>query len=336
MSTGKTYEASPGPVEWDGLIGNTPLVRLTRLLPESSFSIYAKLEMFNLGGSMKDRSSLGMLKEGLAKGLIRPGGTVIESSSGNMGIGLAQACKRHNLRFICVVDERINEQNLKLLRALGATINMVQPSEGKSLLEARLQRVQELLIIHPGSYWPNQYTNPANPAAYDTLMHEVDDALGGKVDALFCATGTCGTIRGCSDYIKKHKMATKIIAVDSDGSVIFGGRPKPRLIPGHGAAIRPPLFRSDMADEVIHVSDQDCVSGCRYLRDTESILAGGSSGAIITALRRTASQIPAGANVVLILGDRGERYVDTVYNDAWVRTHFENSLLKQEQEAAHV
>ncbi|HSX36328.1 MAG TPA: 2,3-diaminopropionate biosynthesis protein SbnA [Patescibacteria group bacterium] len=324
------------PVDWEGLIGNTPLVRLRRLLPDGAFQVYAKLEMFNLGGSMKDRSSLNMLESGLKAGRIKTDTTVVESSSGNMGIGMAQACKRHGLRFICVVDERTNQQNIKMLRALGAIIDMVkQPSDGKSLLEARLQRVRELLEANPNSYWPNQYTNVANPAAYQGMMHEIDAALNGKIDFLFCATGTCGTVRGCADYIKRHKLPTTVVAVDAVGSVIFGGTPKPRLIPGHGAAIKPPLFRDGLADEVIHMSDHDCVVGCRYLRETESILAGGSSGAIVSALLQYAPNIPADANVVLILGDRGDRYLDTVYNDEWVQAHIESSVLHKTLEVPY-
>jgi len=323
-------------VEWDNLIGSTPLLKLDRLLPDAPFRLYAKLEMCNLGGSMKDRSSLRILKDALEKGAVKPGATIIESSSGNMGIGLAQACKRYGLRFICVVDERTNQQNLKILRALGATLEMVsQTDPAKSLLETRLERVRELLDTIPGSYWTNQYSNPENPASYLPLMSEIDAALDGKIDFLFCATGTCGTIRGCNAYVKKHHLPTTVVAVDAIGSAIFGCKPKPRLIPGHGTAIRPPLFRPGMADEVIHVSDHDCVTGCRELMDTEAILAGGSSGAIVTALQRFAPHIPAGANVVLILGDRGERYLDTIYDDNWVAEHFEQAPIQQMKEVTH-
>ena len=310
------------PVDWEGLIGDTPLFRLSRLFENSQFHLFAKLEMFNLGGSMKDRAALNMVQGALKKGLIGPGSTVIESSSGNMGVGLAQACLHYGLKFICVADSRTNQTNIKVMRAFGAQIEVItDPKPGQSLLEARLERVQELLDTIPGSFWCNQYANEDNPGAHHYTMEEIDKALGGKIDYLFCTTGTCGTIRGCSEYIKEHGLDTKIVAVDAVGSAIFGQKPGTRLVPGHGAAVRPKLFRDDIADEVVHIDDAGCVAGCRKLLAKEAIMVGGSSGALVSAVEKMSREIPDGANVVMILADRGERYLETIYNDEWVKTN---------------
>ncbi|MGH9939157.1 MAG: 2,3-diaminopropionate biosynthesis protein SbnA [Blastocatellia bacterium] len=306
------------------VIGNTPIVRLTRALRDIHFQLYAKLELFNPGGSAKDRPAVNIIRRALEAGKIQAGMTVIESSSGNMGIGLAQACAYLGLRFICVVDPKTTAQNIRLLKAYGAIVDMVQkphPITGE-YLQARIERVKELLFSIENSFWPDQYSNFFNPCAHHQTMSEVVNDLGRDIDYLFCATSTCGTIRGCSEYIRRHALRTKIIAVDAVGSVIFGGMKSDRLIPGHGAAVRPPLYQPGLADECIHVSDLDCVVGCRRLMRQEAIMAGGSSGATLIAVERMAPRIPKGANCVVIFPDRGERYLDTIYSDTWVTEHF--------------
>jgi cysteine synthase len=153
-------------------------------------------------------------------------------------------------------------------------------------------------------------------------MREIVAALAGGVDYLFCATSTCGTLKGCADYIREAGLPTKVIAVDAVGSVIFGGQKAPRLIPGHGAALVPQLFRADLAARCVHVTDLDCVIGCRALVRQEGILAGGSSGAVLMSVNQLRQEIPRGATCVTIFPDRGERYLDTIYSDAWVSRHF--------------
>ena len=307
-------------------IGNTPLVKLTRLYRSSGFNLYAKLESFNPGGSIKDRAALGIIENALNQGLIRPGDTIIESSSGNMGIGLAQACAYYGLRFICVVDPKTTESNIEILKAFGATVDMVSipdPQTGE-FLQARINRVKALLTTIDNSFWPDQYRNPSNPMAHHQTMHEIVSALNGDIDFLFCATSTCGTMRGCAEYVKAHKLRTKVYAVDAVGSVIFGGKPAKRLIPGHGAAVRPELYQPGLADECIHLTDAQCVIGCRRLAKEEAILAGGSSGAVIMAVDNVKHLIPKGANCVAILPDRGERYLSTIFSNDWVSRHFGN------------
>lgn len=317
-------------------IGNTPLVRLGRLFPDVGFRLFCKLEALNPGGSIKDRPALEILADGMRTGAVGPGTVVVESSSGNMGIGLAQACRYHGLRFICVVDPKTANQNLRILRAYGAEIDYVSepdPATGE-FLQARIQRVQTLLGQIEKSFWPNQYASRHNSGShYRTTMREIAGQLG-RVDFLFVATSTCGTIRGCGEYVRDHGLATRVVAVDALGSLIFSDEKAKRMIPGLGAGLRPPLCDLSVIHDFLLVDDLDCVKGCRRLLNREAILAGGSSGAVITAVEKYGDRIPDGATCVAILPDRGERYLDTVYCDEWVREHFgEVEQLWREAEA---
>lgn len=305
-------------------IGKTPLVRLSRVIPDARFKLFAKLEGLNPGGSTKDRPAFSIIRHAIESGDIRPGTVVIESSSGNMGIGLAQACAYYALRFICVIDPKATAQNMRLLKAYGAEVDVVQEPNATTgeYLQARLNRVQSLLNLIENTFWPNQYSHRYNPIAHHQTMHEIATELGGQVDYFFCATSTCGTIRGCAEYVREHNMRTRIFAVDAVGSVIFGGVSGKRLIPGHGSAIRPAHYQPDIAERCIRVTDLDCVIGCRRLARQEAILAGGSSGAVLMAVDQVKDQIPAGATCAAILADRGERYLDTIYCDSWVKEHF--------------
>jgi cysteine synthase A len=303
-------------------IGETPLVRLEKVCPGLPFQLYAKLEALNPGGSIKDRPAIEILEEALRTGRIGPGSVVVESSSGNMGIGLAQACAYYDLELICVVDPKASKQNLSVIQAYGARIDYVaepDPATGE-LLQARLKRVQQILEEVPGAFWPNQYANSGNSGAhYRTTMREVATALNGRIGAVLCATSTCGTVRGCGEYVREHGLSTRVVAVDSLGSLIFSDQKAKRLFPGMGAGLRPPLCDLQYVDEFILVSDLECVAGCRRLVRREGILAGASSGGLIAAVDRIRDKIPAGSNVVVILPDRGERYLDTVYSDEWVQ-----------------
>jgi N-(2-amino-2-carboxyethyl)-L-glutamate synthase len=308
------------------LIGDTPLVRLSRILEDLQFDLYAKLEAFNPGGSIKDRAAYSILKNAMDEGEVKPGTVVIESSSGNMGIGLAQACAYLGLHFICVVDPKTTQQNIQLLEAYGAEVEMVRDPDPvtKEYLYARIERVKSFMRSLPDAYWPNQYANVFNSAAHRHTMHEIVTALDGRVDYLFCAASTCGTLRGCAEYVAEKELSTKVIAVDAVGSVIFGGPAIKRLIPGHGAARRPELYQPNLAHRSLHVTDLDCVVGCRRLLHREAIMAGGSSGAVLMALGLIQDEIPAGSTCVMIFPDRGERYLDTIYSNAWVEEHFGN------------
>jgi N-(2-amino-2-carboxyethyl)-L-glutamate synthase len=305
-------------------IGGTPLVRLSRIFKGYDFQLYAKLEALNPGGSIKDRAAINIVKNALETGEIGPDTVIIESSSGNMGIGLAQVCAYYKLRFICVIDPKTTSNNIALLKAYGAEIDYVSepdPHTGE-YLQARISRVKELRDAVPNSYWPDQYSNVHNLRAHYETMREILDELDGRLDYLFCATSTCGTVSGCSDYARRNGLDTKIVAVDAVGSVIFGGVPAKRLIPGHGAAVRPKLFRPELVDRCVHLTDMECVVGCRRLVREEAIMAGGSSGAVIMAVEQMKEEIPPGSTCVVILADRGERYLDTIYSDRWVEKYW--------------
>lgn len=305
-------------------IGHTPIVRLENIFPDNPFHLYGKLEMLNPGGSIKDRTALEMILDGCARGEIGPHTTIIESSSGNLGIGLAQVCLFLNLRFICVVDTRSTNTNIAILKAFGAEVEVIKENEtgAGDLLAARINRVHHLRDTIEDSYWVNQYANVANPLAHYRTMREIDEALDGKLDYIFVATSTCGTLRGCREYVWEHGLKAKVIAVDAVGSVIFGQQPGARLIPGHGSSRVPELFRPGLEDIHLHVNDLDCVLGCRRLLHTEAILAGGSSGGVVAAVEKFRDEIPPGATCAVVLCDRGERYLETIYSDNWVREHF--------------
>lgn len=302
-------------------IGDTPLVGLRRYLRRPDIEVWAKLEAANPGGSAKDRPATRMLEDALDAGLITAGTTIVESSSGNMGIGLAQACRYHGLHLICVADTRSHETSLRTMRALGADVRIVAPADADAgnLLAARLRLVAELLAETPNSFWPNQYANHSNAAAHAAgTMREIDEALDGILDYVFVATSTTGTLHGCWDYLRENDRPTQVVAVDAAGSALFGGSPGPRLLPGFGAGVETQLSVGAGFDHLERVCDLDCVVGCRRLVAREAILAGASSGGVMVALDRLADELAPGASCAVILADGGTGYLETVYDDSWV------------------
>lgn len=305
-------------------IGNTPIVKLKKVFLENRFQLYLKLEGMNPGGSAKDRSGYSMIMHAMEEGKINKDTIVIESSSGNLGIALAQICCYLGLKFICVVDVKTTIQNIRLLKAYGAQIDYVDKPDMVTgeYLQARLKRVNELLQLIPNSYRPDQYNNEYNPLGHKNAMREIAEYFNNDVDYVFCATSTCGTVRGYVEYVREHNLKTKVIAVDAIGSVIFGGERGKRVIPGHGAAIVPGLYQKGMVDRCIHVTDLDCVLGCHKLMEREAVLAGGSTGAILSAIELMKNEIEDNANCVMVMHDKGERYLDTIYSKEWVLEHF--------------
>ncbi len=313
-------------------IGKTPLVKLSRLSKHWGFSVFGKMESFNPGGSIKDRTALNMLSQALENGRVNPGDTIIESSSGNMALGLAQACKFYSLKLIVVTDPKLNAHTEKILQAYGAElVKVTHPKRQGGYLESRIQKVDELLAQNPNSHCLNQYENAANPETHFQTMSEIARELEKEVDYIFISTSTCGTLMGCAQYVYENRLPTKIIAVDATGSVTFGQKENTRLIPGHGSGKPSNFLNLDLVDNVIHVSDEECIHGCWNLLEKEAILCGGSSGAVISAIEKYASAIPAGANCVGILCDRGERYLDTVYSKPWINKQFPNFEFSKRQ-----
>lgn len=306
-----------------GAIGRTPLVRLEKIFEPSHFRCFAKLEGLNPGGSSKDRPSVAIVEQALQTGEINSDTLIIEASSGNTGIGLAQVCAYYGLRFRCLIDPKVTPLNADILAAYGAETEMIahpDPETGE-YLPAKLKRIAEIQKNEKNSFWTNQYANPENAAAHyrSTVKEILRDLDGDMPDYLFIATATCGTLRGCLDFLANHGYPTRVIAVDALGSQIFADEQHARLVPGLGSAICPKLTPKTGLYESLHVSDIDCVIGCRRLARTEAILAGGSSGGVISAVTRMSNEIPQGSTVVVLLPDRGERYLDTIYSDDWVR-----------------
>jgi N-(2-amino-2-carboxyethyl)-L-glutamate synthase len=304
-------------------IGGTPLVRLRRLFDRGP-QVYAKLELLNPGGSVKDRPARYIIERGLRDGTIAPGATIVESSSGNFGIALAMAARIYELDFVCVVDPRIAPLNLRILEQLGARVEMVQrPDPYGGYLHTRLERVQELVAEIPGAYWIDQYANELNAQChYDGIGTEIVEALSEEpVDVFVAAVSTSATLMGAARRLRDAWPAIHVVAVDAQGSVIFGGPASRRSLPGIGSSRTPELLCEDEVDEVIYVDDFDSARGCRELLRGEGILAGGSSGAVIAAAQRVVATLPPTARVAAVLPDRGERYMDLVYDDAWVEAH---------------
>lgn len=307
-------------------IGSTPIVEFKNITRDYHFNLTGKLEFLNPGGSIKDRVALNMLKSAFEREDIDNNTTIIESSSGNLGVGLAMVCKAFGLKFICVVDPKTTKQNIGLIKAYGGTVEIANNADPitNDYIQARIDRVKSLLEEHENSYWTDQYSNHDNSNAHHVTMDEIYSSMNGQVDFIFCATSTCGTLRGCSEYRKNHNRNTKVIAVDATGSVIFNPNDandrkiKKRYLPGYGAGRVPELFQPNMEDSLVYVDDQDCVNGCNILLENEAVLAGASSGGVISAVLKYAQHIPKGSNCAAILCDRGERYLDTVYDQEWV------------------
>ena len=298
-------------------VGSTPLVRFDRVLRPRAWSLYGKLEALNPGGSTKDRAALWAIEDALSKGSINPDTLVVESSSGNMGIGLSQVCCYYGLRFICVVDPCTTAQNIRLMEAYGTHVEMVRERDEatQSYLPNRLRRVQSILMNVPNAFWVNQYENSACVAAHEqTTAAGIVAQLGRFPDFFVCSVGTCATLQGCAQYFRQHRAPTRIVAVDSLGSVILGGEPGPRKLPGVGSAQPSRFLERELLDIAISIPEEAAIRWCKQLARSEAVLLGGSSGMVLAALEQLQEQFAAGSTVVALLPDRGERYLDLIYD----------------------
>lgn len=308
-----TYDSVPD------CVGSTPLVRLRRCFPRPDVEVLAKLEMLNPCGSMKDRPARYIVEQGMREGTLRPGMRMVESTSGNLGVALAVAARMHGLTFTAVVDPNTSPTNLRLLELFGADVDMVtELDEAGGYLHTRVRRARDYAGADPDVVWINQYANQRNwRAYYETVGAEILREVNGPIDYLVAPVSTTGSIQGTARRLRESHPRLKVIAVDAVGSIIFGTPPGKRRIPGFGASRVPEIFNADEIDEVIHVGDVGSTAGCRRLVETEGILAGGSSGAVISALDELVSRPLAPSRVVTLLPDRGERYLDSVYDDTW-------------------
>lgn len=301
-------------------VGGTPVVRLRRLFPDPDVEVLAKLELMNPGGSMKDRSARYIVTSGLADGSIPAGARLVESSSGNFGIAVAMVARLFGLSFTCVVDPKTTSSNLAILRQLGAEVEMVtERDEDGGFLKTRISRVHEILATTAGTVWINQYANDRNWLAhYHGAGAELAESLVEAPTHLVAAVSTTGSILGCSRRLRERFPAMSTIAVDAVGSVIFDGPPGPREIPGIGSSRVPELHEPSEIDDVVHVDDHTSALACRRLLEKEGIFAGGSTGSVVAAIERLLPSLPRPCRIVALFPDRGDRYLDLVYDDDWL------------------
>jgi len=289
-------------------IGGTPLIRLNRLSPSGGATIYGKAEFYNPGGSVKDRICLNMIDEAEKQGLLQPGGTIVEPTSGNTGIGLALISAVRGYKLILVMPEGMSLERASLLSSYGAQLVLTPAREG---MRGSIAEAESIVEQNPEYFMPNQFSNLANPAIHrQTTAVEIWDSLEGKVDALVAAVGTGGTITGCGDVFKEKKSSVKIVAVEPAGSpVLSGGEAGPHKIQGIGAGFVPKVLDMALLDQIITVTDEEAYQTTKQLAKKEGLLVGISSGANVFAAQKVAESLGAGNNVVTILCDTGERYL---------------------------
>ncbi|RUT35894.1 2,3-diaminopropionate biosynthesis protein SbnA [Paenibacillus zeisoli] len=302
-------------------IGHTPLLRLNRLFPGDEVQVYGKLEFMNPGGSMKDRPARFILEEALRTGALHQDSHIIESTSGNLGIALAMMSRIYGLEVTCVVDPNICQTNLKIMRQMGANIEMVtEKDEHGGYLNTRIATVKQLLHTTPHGYWINQYANEYNwKAHYYGAGEEIAKQMD-QLDILVAGISTSGSIMGTSRRLREKFPRLKVIGVDAVGSVIFGGPKGKRELPGIGASRVPELLNREEIDKVIHVNDYESAMACREMVRTEGIFAGGSSGSVVAAIQKLLPELQGTVRIATLLPDRGDRYLDLVYDDEWLST----------------
>ncbi len=289
-------------------IGKTPLVRLNRLSVEGGTTIFGKVEFANPGGSVKDRICLNMIDEAERTGTLQPGGTIVEPTSGNTGIGLALLSAVRGYKLILVMPESMSLERASLLSSYGAQLILTPAWEG---MKGAIREAQSIIAQNPEYFMPDQFSNPANPAIHRaTTAVEIWEALDGHIDAFVAAVGTGGTITGCGEVMKERAPTIKIVAVEPAGSpVLSGGAPGPHKIQGIGAGFVPKVLNRSIIDDIIRVTDDQAYQTTKLLAKKEGLLVGISSGANVFAAQQVAKDLRPDQNVVTVLCDTGERYL---------------------------
>jgi cysteine synthase A len=289
------------------LVGGTPVLRLRRLVPAGSADVFAKLEYLNPGGSVKDRAAVGIIRKAEQDGKLAPGGTIVEATAGNTGIGLALIGVNRGYKVKLFVPENFSQEKVTIMRALGAEVERTPDEEG---MQGAIRRAKELVTGDRSAFMAGQFENPANPDYhYETTAIELFEQLGGKVDAVVLGCGTCGTFTGIARYMKEHLPGVLAVAVTTQGSVLGGGTPGPHKVEGIGNNFIPETFDPSVCDEVIAVTDDDAFATVKQLAAQEGVLAGSSGGAVVFAALEVARRLGAAKRVATIIPDSAERYL---------------------------
>ncbi|MGH9793209.1 MAG: pyridoxal-phosphate dependent enzyme [Candidatus Acidiferrales bacterium] len=310
-------------------VGRTPLIRLNRIVEGVAPQIYVKADYLNPGGSVKDRIGITMIDEAERKGLLKPGGTIIEATSGNTGMGLALVAAVRGYKVVFTINDKQSKEKIDLLKALGAEVivcpTAVEPDDPRHYHQVAHKLAKEI----PNSYYPDQYSNPDNPRAhYLTTAPEIWDDTEGKITHFVCGLGTGGTVTGAAQFFKEKNPAIQIIGVDPVGSIYydwFKNKKKIKgstyVVQGIGGDCLHETLDFSLLDEVVQCRDEECFVWTRRLARLEGIFTGGSTGGAVAAAVRLGQKLPASALIVVFVPDTGMRYLSNVYNDEWMRDH---------------
>jgi len=289
------------------LVGETPMLQLKRLVPAGSADIFAKLEYLNPGGSVKDRAAIGIIRRAEEDGVLQPGGTIVEATAGNTGIGLALIGVNRGYKVKLFVPERFSEEKVKIMRALGAEVFRTPDAEG---MQGAIKAAKALVASDRTAFMAGQFENLANPEFhYATTALEIYEQMDGRVDAVVLGCGTSGTFSGVARFLKEKSPHVLAVAVETQGSVLGGGKPGPHKVEGIGASFIPKTFDSSVCDEILMVMDDDAFATVKTLAAQEGVLAGSSGGAAVFASLQVAKRLGAGKRVVTIIPDSAERYL---------------------------
>jgi cysteine synthase A len=289
------------------LVGDTPMLQLKKLVPAGSADVFVKLEYLNPGGSVKDRAAIGLIKQAEEAGTIRPGGTIVEATAGNTGIGLALIGVNRGYKVRLFVPEKFSEEKVIIMRALGAEVTRTPEAEG---MQGAIQRARDLAATDSSAFMAAQFENPANPDFhYETTAREIFEQMDGRIDAMAVGSGTAGTFTGMARFFKERLPKVHCAAVETQGSVLGGGEAGPHKVEGIGNSFIPKNFDRSVCDEVIAVNDVQAFEMVKQLAAREGVLGGSSSGCNVFAALQIAKRLGAGKRVVTLIPDSAERYL---------------------------
>jgi cysteine synthase len=289
------------------LVGDTPMLRLKRIVPRDAAEVYAKLEYLNPGGSVKDRAAIGIIRRAEEEGRLKPGGTIVEATAGNTGIGLALIGVNRGYKVALFVPETFSEEKVMIMRALGAEVTRTPDDEG---MTGAINRAKELTARNGNAFMASQFENPANPDYhYETTAKEIFEQMEGQLDAVVIGAGTAGTFTGIARYMKERLPKVLAYAVETEGSVLGGGKPGKHKVEGIGASFIPKNFDPSVCDEVLMVTDAQAFGMVKQMAAEEGVLGGSSAGANVFASLQVAKRLGSGKRVVTMIPDSAERYL---------------------------